>query len=89
MLTVPRGSDAKHGADTVEYLCLDPAYMEARCCRCGDRVEHPAVVWHCWVGEPIYLHRDCAADFARGLQLDVEKFDAIGSSLAPAALEDN
>lgn len=73
MLTVPRGGNGKTDALSVEVLGLDPAGVEARCFSCGDRVEHPAVVWHGMVGEPVYLHGGCAADLARGLLVDVTR----------------
>lgn len=76
MLTVPRRGDAKHDPYTVEVLGLDPAGVEARCLMCGDRVEHPAVLWHGMVGDPVYLHSGCAEDLARGLLLDVDRLTA-------------
>jgi hypothetical protein len=73
VLTVHRDGDPRHDPATVAALGLDPAGVEARCFGCGDRVEHPAVLWHGMVGEPVYLHPVCAADLARGLLLDVER----------------
>lgn len=58
---------------TVEAFGLDPAGVEARCFHCGERVEHPAVVWHGLVGETIYLHPVCASDLSDGLLRDVKE----------------
>lgn len=79
MLTVSRLGDGRHDPATVEALGLDPAGVEARCYHCGDRVEHPAILWMGLVGDTLYLHIACAADFARGLLLDVDRHGA-GSS---------
>lgn len=83
MLSVPRGGDERHDPATVDVLGLDPAGVEAMCYGCGDRVEHPAVLWHGMVGEPMYLHGACARELARGLLLDVARLRALAAERVP------
>lgn len=55
--------------ECIEACGLDPAGVEARCFRCGERVVHPAVYWAGW-SDTIYLHGACAERLAVALAHD-------------------